>query len=195
MRLVRFLAAGKSLVGLKDLVGRYQLPTGRTLPQFGSTKDAAGSTLPENARQAFLPDSKGMVEGCAKEADAASQTPQIAAQPSFGPTMPAPNPKPVEPRRERRTLMRGLFGWLPWYRDTTTRRAIPAFSKLPIQTELSLDNVKVARNDLSESDLDFRPTKVGKAAASVAGAQVSEAGNPVGVAVGAPETEEKSPGS
>jgi len=59
----------------------------------------------------------------------------------------------------KQSFFRKLFGWLPWYREAPEMRGIPAFSKRPVQTELSLENVKVIRNDLSESDLEFQSAR------------------------------------
>jgi hypothetical protein len=40
-----------------------------------------------------------------------------------------------------------------------TKPAIPRFSKPPVQGELSLDRIKVVRNDLSDADLEVVPVK------------------------------------
>jgi hypothetical protein len=37
--------------------------------------------------------------------------------------------------------------------------AIPRFGKEPVQAELSLDNIRVVRNDLNESDVELVPAK------------------------------------
>jgi hypothetical protein len=44
------------------------------------------------------------------------------------------------------------------------RRGIPRFNGVPVQGELSLDNIKVVRNDLSDADLEVvtRKTAVPK---------------------------------
>jgi hypothetical protein len=46
--------------------------------------------------------------------------------------------------------------------------AIPEFSKPAVQGELSLDRVKVMRNDLSDADLEVVPAKPSMAAALAA---------------------------
>ena len=70
---------------------------------------------------------------------------------------PAPN---LDSSREiSRSIFKKLFGWLPWSRKTSAGGAIPAFSRLPVQTELSLENVKVLRNDLLESDLEVKAAR------------------------------------
>ncbi len=49
--------------------------------------------------------------------------------------------------------------WLSRVRTKRPRAAIPQFSKPPVQGELSLDQIKVVRNDLSDSDLEVVPAK------------------------------------
>ena len=191
MRLVRFLAAGKSLVGLKDLVGRYRLPSGRTLPQFGNAKENVFSTPHQNMAQATPPDSKTGAERGTKEAvGVSSQTPG-GVEPAL---KLSPNQELPETRVKHRSILRNLFGWLPWYRGGPGRRTIPAFSKLPVQTELSLDNVKVARNDLSESDLEIRRPKADKKVMPLKQPAVPAPSSPVEVGSGISEIEGTSRG-
>jgi hypothetical protein len=45
--------------------------------------------------------------------------------------------------------------------------AVPQFSKPPVQAELSLDRIKVLRNDLSDADLEVVPAKTKPARAAV----------------------------
>lgn len=61
-----------------------------------------------------------------------------------------------------------INGWLRklnplvWWdnrKPAQPKSAIPRFEKAPVQGELSLDNIKVVRNDLSEVDLEIVPMK------------------------------------
>jgi len=58
---------------------------------------------------------------------------------------------------------KGLFA-----RKASNKSAIPRFSRQPVQGELSLDNVKVMRNDLSDTDFEFvaKPAAPKKAAST-----------------------------
>ncbi len=158
MRLVRFLAAGKSLVGLTDNEGRYRLPNGQALPRFGRVGEAGVPAAAESMRQPLPP---GVTE-------VASSDPGIApvAAPVGVPVAPPSNPPQSKLAQQlgtgedkKRSFLRKLFGGLPWYREAPEIRGIPAFSRRPVQTELSLENVKVVRNDLSESDLEFQSAR------------------------------------
>src|SRR5262249_2485535 len=50
------------------------------------------------------------------------------------------------------------LSWFSRQREET-RSTIPRFSKTPVQGELSLDRVKVVRNDLSEADVEIITAK------------------------------------
>jgi hypothetical protein len=61
-----------------------------------------------------------------------------------------------------------INGWLKklnplvWFENRTpteARSAVPRSSKAPVQGELSLDNIKVMRNDLSDADVEIVPAK------------------------------------
>lgn len=153
MRLVRFLAAGKSLVGLKDTEGRYRLPNGRALPRFGAGKDVGISAGAESARQP----THAEPEATTASADAGTA---VEAGPGKQPQSQLESaPRTGSGRGESRSIFRKLFGWLPWYSKSPAVGGIPAFSSIPVQTELSLENVRVIRNDLSESDLEIQSAR------------------------------------
>ena len=43
--------------------------------------------------------------------------------------------------------------------DKVAKSSIPRFAKQPVQGHLSLDTIKVVRNDLSDADLEVTPAK------------------------------------
>lgn len=162
MSLLHLLTAGKSLVGLKKSEIRYHLPKTESLPKFGSKKNPFRATsLPdkveateqkENEEKAFstaVPPSKeaGVQPSagvCSQTSFAATRTPSKEAavkespQPLGGAGRPASAVKAL--------LLRGR-----------ARKAKPLFAQPGrplVQAELSLDRVKVVRNDLSECDLE-----------------------------------------
>jgi hypothetical protein len=49
--------------------------------------------------------------------------------------------------------------WFANRKPTEPKSAIPRFNKAPVQGELSLDNIKVMRNDLSDADVEVVPKK------------------------------------
>lgn len=157
MRLVRFLTAGKSLVGLKDTEGRYQLPNGRALPRFGAVKDVGVSAGAETARQQIQAEPEATTASTDAGVCAVQRRVEVDAGLGKRPQSQSESaPRLRSDRSESRSIFRKLFGWLPWFRQVPAVGGIPAFSRIPVQTELSLENVKVIRNDLSESDLEFQ---------------------------------------
>jgi len=165
MSLGRLLSAGKSLVGLNS-GSRYQLRTG-ALPKFGSQKNpfaapgessAAEPLTPAEMAAASLKDTQRLPLLIPKPAAGAesiqAERPEIpvTASPSAAPKG-ATLSIPVE-------VPSVVNGWLKklnplvWWdnrKPAEPKSAIPRFSKsvAPIQGELSLDNIKVMRNDLS----------------------------------------------
>jgi hypothetical protein len=53
------------------------------------------------------------------------------------------------------SLTRPLKGWFRRPERASARRIAPQFMKVPVQGELSLDRVRVVRNDLRDSDFEF----------------------------------------
>ena len=172
MRLVRFLAAGKSLVGLKDIEGRYRLPRGHALPRFGTSGKAGASAKPESANLS------SQDVPIAAKSEARASTVNEHAEPSPERSSLSSQSSPTQALKARRvekgSIFRKLFGWLPWHREVSGTGAIPVFSNLPVQTELSLENVKVVRNDLSESDLEVQSVQKEKPESPFSRQQVGE---------------------
>ena len=71
-----------------------------------------------------------------------------------------------------------LFEWWSARKRAKSKPAIPAFNKGPVQGELSLDNIKVVRNDLNDADIEVVSTtvkaKTAPAPEKAAGAAVEE---------------------
>ena len=175
MSLLRLLTAGKSLVGLKDQQSRYVARGG--LPKFGSKKnpfratvrpDAAPSTVPaQNSTSApqLAVESQpqnchatGALNGsCACGAEVVAEAAEVAAAAKEGAADPSAGGEKTEISKPR--SVRGVRGWnwgkaAFWNRRRPARQAPPALGKPMFQGELSLDGVKVLRNDLSDTDLE-----------------------------------------
>ncbi len=134
MSLVRLLTAGKSLVGLNDDEGRYRLTRKSLLPSFPATKNPfRATTVPSPA--------------CAPEPAPAAQLPagEEPAQERMV-HQDEPDASPAKPRESAFKRIRDL-----WFRAGSRSRPDSKAIE-PRQTELSLDQVKVVRNDLSEYD-------------------------------------------
>ena len=166
MSLLRLLATGKSLEGLKDLESRYRLTTQRLLPQFGPTRNpfsnhgksepaqtearAPGNEVNERA----VSESGGSTDACeATPTTLPSRVQERRASTNAG------GRRFTEALRLRAAALLGgckgkVIGMVRRLRVKEAKPAIPRFPKLPVQGLLSLDKIKVMRNDLSDADLE-----------------------------------------
>jgi len=170
MSLGKLLTTGKSLVGLSYSGSRYHLQKG-ALPKFESAKNPFASKAPAEPaeREPQLP-KLSSDEVAAKEARlstlgalivdretavAANRTSSSAEAPKI-----SEPPKVVAPVDSWLKKINPLV-WFGNRKPAEPKPAIPRFSKshTPIQGELSLDNIKVMRNDLSEADVEVVPMK------------------------------------
>ncbi len=159
MSLVRLLTAGKSLVGARDEMSRYRVRKHVALPKFVSPKNP------------FAPQTnRGPVHAASAEAAPRAQLPAklpAAAMPKRMPlaTLPAlkqPSPSvgglmrfhPVRSLLQKLNPLPLLAGLKP-----APKPVRAAFAQAAVQGELSLERVKVVRNDLSDADLEVVPMK------------------------------------
>lgn len=160
MSMGRLLATGRSLIGAQNASSRYRMDKRARLPKFGSTKNpfAAAHSTPE-VNQPVPP----------------QPTNSADAEPVVRATPPAANPIPASAPATR--LRRAVRRLQEWYLEVNPlpRLAGPARSAFtavprpsgPIQSELSLDTVRVVRNDLSDADLEIVPVKPARRADAV----------------------------
>jgi hypothetical protein len=163
MSLLRLLTAGKSLVGLQAPSSRYLMRERHRLPKFGSANNpfAAPAPAPEEPTQpppdAAPKHQRYQMSPAEFAAARLKETKKLPASSSM-------ETKPTSLAPASETSARTPAGhwtqklnprsWLS-RRQTQPRSAIPKFSKTPVQGELSLDKVKVVRNDLSEADVEI----------------------------------------
>jgi hypothetical protein len=166
MSLLRLLTTGKSLVGVKDDESRYRLTSQRLLPHFGSAKNPFSTERsPDPVQTEGRVTRDGGEDGASEKW---SNVPSSSGKPTaalrrgsndrtgFGR---ARGHGSIEALRLRAAaLLSGLrtklFGSLGRLRGRATKPAIPQFTKQPVQGDLSLDKIKVVRNDLSDADLE-----------------------------------------
>jgi hypothetical protein len=178
MSLLRLLAAGKSLVGLTDTDGRYRLTHQRLLPQFGPTRNPFSSSRksePVQTEAQFT--GADVADGAPKEG---CQTPNSCGTTAAALQSGLPDRTATTRvggrgltealRRRAAALLSGckakLTGWLGRASVKAAKPAIPRFTKPPVQGELSLDRIRVVRNDLSDADLEVLPARTPAAPAS-----------------------------
>jgi len=146
------------------------------LPKFGSDKNPFSSSQPESVA-VELPSASA--NGSAMETGASSRVPRYQMTPAelaaarLKETKKLPvSAVPLVQVENKAGFIEetitsfsewiakaNLFAW--WQRRKTRARPvdpIPA-SKAPVQAELSLDNIKVVRNDLNDADVEVVPSK------------------------------------
>jgi hypothetical protein len=138
MRLVRLLTAGKSFVGSGSDAPRYKETDPRSMPKFKPKKNPFRKTQ-EKTENRNTPSPSGSTAG----------TP--AGRPSSRPVT-------VQAATRKQGWLKRVGSWFA-PRKKQPKPAVPQFTKAPLQGELSLDNVKVVRNDLSDADLEVVPAK------------------------------------
>ena len=166
MSLLRLLTAGKTLVGLKKPEHRYHLPGEAALPKFGSerripserpcsrTKSETGEIVASAAAPEFA---AADVTGPADPTLCTSSGCGAGMQPTDGQTRFLALVEARQPDRRPDIAFKAL---LLWGRAKKANPARPHWRVAPlIQGELSLDKVKVVRNDLSETDFEIVPSE------------------------------------
>ncbi len=171
MSLVRLLTSGKSLVGVQDTPNSYRLTHQRLLPQFGPARNPFSSKAKSNGRQAqglSLRASGG--EGASEAGRGVSSSGGMAVaglQSGARDRTAAGNVGGQELPGVRWHRAAALFnsvraklsGWFGAARGKVVKPAIPRFPKPPVQGELSLDRVRVVRNDLRDADPELVPAR------------------------------------
>ena len=175
MSLLQLLTTGKSLVGLDDSESRYRESRQRFLPRFGPVRNVF--------RAADQSDSARPAADMATEEASASNREKAARAGSPSPARDASEARSLATSRlpmvlvssSRRTFMsalrsRAATSLNKWMGKLSTllsrpggkpvRAGMPRLAKLPVQGELSLDSIKVVRNDLSDTDLEVVPAKL-----------------------------------
>jgi len=169
MSLMRFLSAGKSLVGGKNNNGRYEVTAKGLLPKFVSAKNPFGP----KPGSASVPAGEGEVTPALQPLPARSeQASEKSAAPEKKETTPARTPALAGKSGGVWGRFWSGFGRItgavvPKRKARSEVRFVAPAVRQPIQGELSLDTVKVMRNDLSDTDFEVVPARRASAAADV----------------------------
>ncbi len=163
MNPMQLLTVSKSLMGIKDATGRYRMAEGNLLPKFNSTIRVV-PPAPMAKAEAVRPAMELSIE------DQSTARPEAKSKKS--------TTTPVLTQAREIILKRGLFALevcskacssmtsvlekikpLSYLKDRQTRAKPQKIKsvKPALQGELSLDRIKVIRNDLSDTDLEIVP--------------------------------------
>ncbi len=193
MSLLRLLAAGRSLVGMKDITARYRMRTAGLLPKFGSPKNpfAAPTKAESKGKPGIAPVA---IPAQPKPEPVKMETaPLFEAKPKISPTpapmlaapmAPAAPVKAKEPLRKTIQAVKPelkpakpvaaarkpvtFSGWvtkinplplLGRFKPGANKSPKPRPGRAAVQGELSLEKVKVVRNDLNDADVELMPAR------------------------------------
>jgi hypothetical protein len=161
MSLLRLLTAGKSLVGLQASSSRYLMRERHRLPKFGSANNPFAAPAPVEEPTQASPDAtpkhqRYQMSPAEFAAARLKETKRLPASPPAETKWTAAAAAETGARTPAGHWTEKLnpLSWLS-RRPTQPRSAVPKLSKAPVQGELSLDKVKVVRNDLSEADVEI----------------------------------------
>ena len=165
MSLIRLLRAGKSWVDGKDSGVRYRISDGRAMPKFGSAKNPFRSTAkgasvaPAGAPQAEVGARTAPVRRTQESKLTSALLPERSRHSGAARAGTVRAPK----GSRAAGFVSGALGRVASlvFRPRTNRSAPPlaGFDKAPVQGELSLERIKVVRNDLSDADLEILPAQ------------------------------------
>ena len=153
MGLMQLLAAGRSLGKIGDQPSRYKMTQQSLLPKFGSVK------APEERAPGVGATGSNQVTW---KMELKQSSPGFVATANDRKNMNAVQPKPQEVTVPQTAVVRPAFPIGRWtlFKNPFSRTPKPKPVEAPAQSELSLDQVKPVRNDLSDADLELvRPLK------------------------------------
>ena len=168
MSLGRLLAAGKSLMGGRNGGGRYREDKRVRLPKFISPKNPFGSAEKVAPVQVSAPE---IAMASVMKPATVAQTRSAGRQVSEPGAAKKLADKAVRaPARVGARAARLLSEWsgklnpLPLLAKRPANAKAVRSTQLPVQGELSLERVKVVRNDFSDSDFEVVPARVASSA-------------------------------
>jgi hypothetical protein len=147
MGLMQLLAAGRSLGKIGDQPSRYRMTQQSLLPKFGWVK-APEERAPVGRVSSNQTIAKtGLKQSGPITATAANDRKQMNAVQS----------KPLEVTVPKTAVARPAFPIGRWtmFKNPFSKAPKPKAAEAPEQPELSLDQVKPVRNDLSDADLEL----------------------------------------
>jgi hypothetical protein len=159
MKLGTLLAAGKSLALGRRGESPYRAKKQFYLPKFSSPKNPFTATAESEAEtETPGPTAESANAAPAKKQDAA-KTQKLSPLPFAVSQQAAAVEKPAVPFQKPHRSLNWMGKLNPFGAKPALRAAGGKHAKIPFQAELSLDAVKVLRNDLSDVDVEVVPLK------------------------------------
>jgi len=156
------------LIGIQDLKSRYRSVDPRAMPKFGSEKKVNTDLARESEAKPSV--AKSNVESSKTDTNAGADKNVVATAPADKKVAVAQvvAKTPMATARKARGS-----GWVSQWgsklsslvsqKPKPAKSGVPRLNGVPVQGELSLDNIKVVRNDLSDADLEVVTRKMAPA--------------------------------
>ncbi len=159
MKLGTLLAAGKSLALGRRGESPYRANKQFYLPKFASPKNPFAATAETEAETGTAgPEDESASAAPAKKEDATKTQKPSTLPSAVNPPAAAVQP-PAVPFKKTGRSSKWMSRLNPFVSGPVLRTAGGKNGKIPVQAELSLDAVKVLRNDLSDVDVEIVPLK------------------------------------
>lgn len=194
MSLLRLLTAGKSLIGIENPERRFRMSHPGAMPKFGNRTSfrTEAPPVPVGATEDASSGASGVAAAVGVEGNLTGVS-ACGSGPAEHPESTESGPREFSARSDPGAGPKGIGAWVGnWGAKLSSlaprKRARPVNTparrnEAPLQGELSLDNIRVMRNDLSETDLEVvtgkRPEKA-TAAGDAAEARLEKAQLPAG---------------
>ena len=159
MKLGTLLAAGKSLALGRRGESPYRAKKQFYLPKFSSPKNPFTATAENEAESETPGPAVESVNAAPAKKEEATKTQKLSTLPFAARPQAAAVEKPVLPFQKPQRSLNWMGKLNPFRSRPALRTAGGKNAKIPVQAELSLDAVKVLRNDLSDVDVEVVPLK------------------------------------
>ena len=176
MSLMQLLTTGKTLVDLKNSTSRYHMPGKNYLPKFGSAKNPFTPPVKKVVQQGGVETmAKPLVRAAPIPVASLKETQRLPALSAklketkrlpfvatrHGVPSQTPSPKRWEIFLDWAGVMLEKLNPAGWRigNQAPAKPAVPRFDKPVVQGELSLQNLKVVRNDLNDADMEVLPAR------------------------------------
>jgi hypothetical protein len=159
MKLGTLLATGKSLALGRRGESPYRANKQIYLPKFSSPKNPFTATVEAKAETETAGHAAGSAHAAPVKKELVTKTQKLPTLPFAAGHQAAAVEKPAVPLKKPGRSLKWMSRLNPFVSGPAFPAARGKNAKIPVQAELSLDAVKVLRNDLSDVDVEVVPLK------------------------------------
>src|ERR1041385_8632504 len=145
MSFTRLLAAGRSIMGIRNNPSPYRMNQQNLLPKFAPIQKATVGGKRQEEAPGIASSEPAVVQNASEPAVAVGENPPPGCDSTVEP----------RPRKSKSNPMAVIASGLAQWTGRSRRASAPEKVGAQIQGELLLDRVKVVRNDLTDSDFEL----------------------------------------